>query len=325
MLSANADSGNNFVTSITLSLSGNLVAGNLLVVAVATFDTPTITDTLTPQSTFTLAAGISGASIYYATLASSAASDTVTVSIPTATTFLVGSAYEVSGVSAGAAAATGTGPDPCNTSCTAYFSTSSTVSYASGAFLVGAVLDTGEPGSFTPTTSFNSYQYPPGAGLTEWQVAGSSGSTTFSGSDSLGGAGAWYEVGAAFPVKGLAPSPAPIPPAAAPVVLHLTTYGNVPLTGHRVGMTDTKEVIYNIPSINQSLLDQELLQGNFTLFPETVSACTTQVQGQTYIRLSGFYEAWWGGSLNSTEFAFGGYASFTVAAQGWPAEPACTS
>ncbi len=122
------------------------------------------------------------------------------------------------------------------------------------------------------------------------------------------------------------PPPAPIPSYAMPPLLNLTTYGNLSVSAHEVGMLGDGHVIYDIPSINQTILNQELSQGNFTLLPVAMSACTTSYYGQTYIRVSGFTTISWGGGLtNSTEFVFGYYESFLTSAQGWPAEPACVS
>lgn len=326
---ADADSGNVAVTSIAISLSGTLTAGDLLVVAVATPETPTLSDTLSPPSTFNLAAqSFASTSIYYAVLASSASSDTVTVSIATGTPFLMGSAYEVSGVSAaGVGAATGTGSICASYPCTDSFSTSSPVSYASGAFLVGALMDEGEPGTFTPTATFSSYQSILASGFTEYEVATTSGSTAFSGSDSGGGGGVgyWYEAGAAFPVKAPVSPPTSIPPVDAPAVLHLTTYGGTETTGYRVSL-DGSEATYNVPAIDQATLGSQLTNGDISLLPMTLTACSTSVDGAPYIRVSGFSTVSWGGSsTNSTEFVLGGWESSLTPAQGWPSTPSCSA
>ncbi|MDG6908801.1 MAG: Ig-like domain repeat protein [Nitrososphaerota archaeon] len=131
---------------------------------------------------------------------------------------------------------------------------------------------------------------------------------------------------ASLDVSSLPSPPPPIPSYAMPPVLNLTTYGNLSLTAHKVGMIGGGQVIYNIPSINQTLLNGELTQGNFDLFPNAMSVCSTQLYGQTYIRVSGFSAMSWGAGLtNSTEFVFGSYVSYLTGAQGWPAEPACVS
>lgn len=118
--------------------------------------------------------------------------------------------------------------------------------------------------------------------------------------------------------------PPKIPPGDTPGILNLTTYGGNAIHAYFVGMIGTGEAIYNIPSINETQLNNELAHGNFSLFPEAVSACSLRVGGETVIQVSGFSEMWWGGSLaNSTEFVFGYYESFYTSAQGWPAVPAC--
>ncbi|MDG7012864.1 MAG: hypothetical protein JRN46_01390 [Nitrososphaerota archaeon] len=89
-------------------------------------------------------------------------------------------------------------------------------------------------------------------------------------------------------------------------------------------MLGSTQVVYNIPSVNQTLLDGELAQGNFSLLPAGVSVCSTQVDGQSFAKVSGFSESWWGGTAtNSTEFVFGGWESFLTVGAGWPAEPPC--
>ena len=123
-----------------------------------------------------------------------------------------------------------------------------------------------------------------------------------------------------------APPYPPIPSYAMPAVLDFSTYGNLSLTANEVGMIGGGQVIYNIPSINQTLLNGELTQGNFDLLPNALDVCSTHLYGQTYIRVSGFSAMSWGAGLtNSTEFVFGSYVSYLTGAQGWPAEAACAS
>ena len=117
----------------------------------------------------------------------------------------------------------------------------------------------------------------------------------------------------------------PIPQSATPPLLKLATYGGATVDGSLVGLIGDTQVEYNVPSINQTLLGLELAQGNFTQVPDTVSVCSTQVGGQDYIRVAGFFGGSWGGTLtNSTEFIFSDYQSFLTSATGWPAEPACS-
>lgn len=117
----------------------------------------------------------------------------------------------------------------------------------------------------------------------------------------------------------------PIPPGATPPTMHITTYGGTNLTAFLVGRVGGSQVIYNIPQLNQTQLAAEIAQGDFSLFPNTVTTCSVQTGGASYIRVSGFFSASWGGGpTNSTELLFGNYQSFLTGAAGWPTEPACT-
>lgn len=83
-------------------------------------------------------------------------------------------------------------------------------------------------------------------------------------------------------------------------------------------------VVYNFTGLNETLLDQELAMGNFSMLPDALSFCSTSAGGNAFVRVSGFQDSWWGGpSLNSTEILFGYYTSSLVSAQGWAPEPAC--
>ena len=118
----------------------------------------------------------------------------------------------------------------------------------------------------------------------------------------------------------------PIPQSAVPRLLTFSTYGNSTVVGSLVGLIGDTQVVYNVPSINQTLLNQELAQGNLTLLLNAVTTCSTQVGGQDYIRVAGFFGGTWGGTgTNSTEYVFSDYQSFLTPAAGWPSQPACSS
>lgn len=119
--------------------------------------------------------------------------------------------------------------------------------------------------------------------------------------------------------------PALIPHGAAPPVIFFSTFGGVNASGYLVVLSGSR-VTYNVPGINQTLLDQEAAAGNFALLPDMVSTCLTHAAGQSLVRVSGFFSSTWGGaSTNSTEFTFSGYQSFLTSDSGWPAIPACAS
>ena len=122
------------------------------------------------------------------------------------------------------------------------------------------------------------------------------------------------------------PGPARLIPPSPPALLNLTTYGGLAVQGSFVGMSGIYSVVYNFRSLNETQLTGELAKGNYTLYPNTFSVCSTQVDGSAFLRVSGFGSATWGGSqTNSTEIVFGDYQSFLTSAAGWPTEPACTS
>lgn len=327
-------------TTFTIPLKKTVSEGDVIVVAVS-FDStsfPTVTDTMGSTYTLAVTSGTQGfGGIYYATAKKSALSDTLQVTLASGTDYASGSAYDVYGITtSGVMAAYGAGPNciPFRVpDCIDFFGASSVLAYQSGDFLVGAVFDSNSAiYSITPTPSFNSYSYiPSGDGaLNEYYLPSASGSTNFkvtAGSGYPVGVEGWGEMGAVFPPK--PPTPPPTPPAdipsyAMPAVLNFTTYGGATFTGLLVRTQGRGYVIYNFPGFNETLLDHELARGNSSLVLVTMSACSTTIRGQEYVRVSGFSASLWGSPLlNSTEAMFGYYTSFTSSAQGWPTEPAC--
>ncbi len=146
----------------------------------------------------------------------------------------------------------------------------------------------------------------------------------------VSGSNVWvsdYSNNAIYEYRGFSQATQPpnaIPPGAAPTKYTLTTGGGSSVTGNLVSL-DITHAVYNFPSINQTLLSQELAQGNLTLLPSAVSDCSITIHRTAYIRVSGFFSSTWGGGgANSTEFVFSDYQSFLTPAQGWPSEPACS-
>lgn len=116
----------------------------------------------------------------------------------------------------------------------------------------------------------------------------------------------------------------PIPGSNVTPVINFTTDGGMAFTGTFVALLTSGQAVYNVPGLNQTLLSQELMQGDFTLFPSLVNSCATQVDGQSMVRVYGFSSLSWGGAAtNSTEFVLGGWESFLTGAAGWPSLPSC--
>jgi hypothetical protein len=211
--------------TIPVSFSANVAGGNVVVVGVVTYDasaTPTATsvsDSLSPSFTQAIASsnGANGrTTIYYATLPSGGP-DTITVGFSPAAGEADVYIYEVSGVTtAGAAAATGS----CQPSCQSptSISTSFSLPFPMGAFLLGVTIIPDEP--FTQGTGFTlSPQFASQDSAAQYSTSGVVSPTNFPASIASG----WAEVGI---VLNPAPTP-PIPeyPLGLPILAILTIIG----------------------------------------------------------------------------------------------------